>query len=82
MLSLLATLRRQNSRRPVTGLLASATLALAACGGGGDLAPPVAPTAVQTDGARTGRANLGSAGGTLSVTAADGRRYMSSPACL
>jgi hypothetical protein len=75
MLSLLATLRRLNSRRPLTGLLASATLALTACGGGGGPVAAVDPAAVQTDTSRSARAAIGSAGGQLSVTAADGRRY-------
>ena len=75
MLSSVATLRRPSSRLAFTGLLVSATLALTACGGGGDLVSPVAPTAVQTDSTRIARAAIGSAGGKLSVAAADGRRY-------
>jgi hypothetical protein len=55
--------------------MASATLALTACGGGSGPASPVNPAAVQTDTTRSARATIGSAGGQLSVTAADGRRY-------
>lgn len=77
MSPLLATLRRLLSRRSFTGLLASATLALTACGGGGggDPVSPAAPAAVQTDTSRSARVSIGPAGGKLSVTAADGRRY-------
>lgn len=75
MLSLLATLRRLSSRGPFTRLLASAMLALTACGGGGDAVSLSDPAAVQTDTTRSARATIGSAGGKLSVTAADGRRY-------
>jgi len=75
MLTLIAALKRTLKLRHCSGLLAAASLALAACGGGGDPVPPVAPAAVQTDGTRTARATIGSAGGSLSVTTADGRRF-------
>lgn len=76
MLTLIAALKRTLKLRHCSGLLAAASLALAACGGGGgDPVPPVAPAAVQTDGTRTARATIGSAGGSLIVTTADDRRF-------
>lgn len=48
-------------------------LVLAGCGGGGDVA--TAPNAVQVDSARTARVTLGTAGGSVTAVAADGRRY-------
>jgi hypothetical protein len=58
-------------------LLAATLLTLGACGGGGgDSAPrAAAPAPVQVDSARTTRATLDATGGSVSVTAADGRRY-------
>jgi len=60
-------------RSLTSALLAAALLALVGCGGGGDGNTPAAP--VQVDSARTARATLGPAGGTVVATAADGRRY-------
>lgn len=58
--------------RHLAFLLLLMTLAvLGGCGGGGDDGP--AP--VQLDAARTARATLDSAGGSITATAADGRRY-------
>lgn len=51
----------------------AAALLLAACGGSDDPAP--ASGAVTVDSARTARATIGPAGGSVSATAADGRRY-------
>jgi hypothetical protein len=54
----------------------AAALLLAACGGGGDPAPAGGASAsVTLDSARTARATIGPAGGSVSATAADGRRY-------
>lgn len=52
----------------------AAALLLAACGGSDD-DPAPASGAVTVDSARTARATLGPAGGSVSATAADGRRY-------
>jgi len=51
----------------------AAALLLAACGGSDEPAP--ASGAVTVDSARTARASIGPAGGSVSATAADGRRY-------
>lgn len=52
----------------------SATWLLAACGGGGGDTEPAA-AGVKLETARTARATIGSAGGSVSAIAADGRRY-------
>ena len=58
--------------RHLAFLLLLMTLAvLGGCGGGGD----DGPAAVQLDAARTARATLDTAGGSITATAADGRRY-------
>lgn len=58
--------------RTLASLLAAATvLALTACGGGDESAP--AP--VQLDSSRIARATLDATGGSITATAADGRRY-------
>lgn len=74
------------SRRAWAGALMTlqGVLALAGCGGGGgdaaDASPPSASvpapsTAVQADASRTAKSRVGPTGGSVSVTAADGRRY-------
>lgn len=63
-------------RSLLAATLAASLLALAACGGGGSSGDAdTAPSAVQVDSARTARATVGPAGGTVSATAADGRVY-------
>jgi hypothetical protein len=67
-------------RRAAGAAGACALVLLAACGGGGgddggDATPASPSGAVTLESSRTVRTTLGAAGGSLSATAADGRRY-------